>query len=136
MKILKSYNDYGALSVGGADPALNEAKAADNERGKNKKRGSRKVNLKKLLGNICIFVFVIYFIYTIIWQQIDLHNKQGEVEELNEQITIASQETERLQQELGEVSDPDYLERMAREKLGLVEPNERVFIDANSDSGR
>lgn len=133
---MKSYNDYGAVSAGGADSALNEAKSADGERGKNQKRGARKVNLKKLLGNICIFVFVVYFIYTIIWQQIDLHNKQGEVEELNEQIAIASQETERLQQELGEVSDPDYLERMAREKLGLVEPNERVFIDANSDSGR
>ena len=133
---MKSYNDYGAVSVGEADSALNEAKSADGERGKNQKRGARKVNLKKLLGNICIFVFVVYFIYTIIWQQIDLHNKQGEVEELNEQIAIASQETERLQQELGEVSDPDYLERMAREKLGLVEPNERVFIDANSDSGR
>ncbi len=133
---MKSYNDYGAVSAGGADPALNEAKSTDGERGKNQKRGARKVNLKKLLGNICIFVFVVYFIYTIIWQQIDLHNKQGEVEELNEQIAIASQETERLQQELGEVSDPDYLERMAREKLGLVEPNERVFIDANSDGGR
>lgn len=133
---MKSYNDYGAVSVGEADPTLNEAKSADGERGKNQKRGARKVNLKKLLGNICIFVFVVYFIYTIIWQQIDLHNKQGEVEELNEQIAIASQETERLQQELGEVSDPDYLERMAREKLGLVEPNERVFIDANSDGGR
>ncbi|MFR1500127.1 MAG: FtsB family cell division protein [Monoglobus pectinilyticus] len=51
---------------------------------------------------------------------------------MNEQITSANQETERLKEELENVNDPEYLERMAREKLGLVGPNERVYIDANS----
>ena len=38
----------------------------------------------------------------------------------------------RLKEELESVNDPEYLERMAREKLGLVSPNERVYIDENS----
>ena len=35
------------------------------------------------------------------------------------------------------MEDPEYIERIAREKLGLVRPNERVFVDANkSDSNQ
>ena len=31
------------------------------------------------------------------------------------------------------LDDPEYLEKVAREKLGLIRPNERVFIDTNKD---
>ena len=47
-------------------------------------------------------------------------------------ISDANRETDRLKEELESVNDPEYLERMAREKLGLVSPNERVYIDENS----
>lgn len=65
-------------------------------------------------------------------QQSTINRKNNEIRNLNEQITSANQETERLKEELENVNDPEYLERMAREKLGLVGPNERVYIDANS----
>ena len=67
-----------------------------------------------------------------IGQQSTINRKNNEIRNLNEQITSANQETERLKEELENVNDPEYLERMAREKLGLVGPNERVYIDANS----
>ena len=37
----------------------------------------------------------------------------------------------KLEAELENLNDPAYLEKIAREKLGLVRPNERVFVDAN-----
>ncbi|MBO5364889.1 MAG: septum formation initiator family protein, partial [Clostridia bacterium] len=43
----------------------------------------------------------------------------------------AEQQTEKLEKELENLNDPEYLEKIAREKLGLVRPNERVFVDAN-----
>ena len=77
-------------------------------------------------------VFCVYFVCMMIGQQSTINRKNNEIRNLNEQITSANQETERLKEELENVNDPEYLERMAREKLGLVGPNERVYIDANS----
>ena len=46
-------------------------------------------------------------------------------------MQTATQQTEKLEAELENLNDPAYLEQIAREKLGLVRPNERVFVDAN-----
>lgn len=54
-----------------------------------------------------------------------ISKKNQEIDALQEKISAASQQTEKLQEELDNLNDPAYLERIAREKLGLVEPNER-----------
>ncbi len=82
--------------------------------------------------SVAVLVFCVYFVCMMIGQQSTINRKNNEIRNLNEQITSANQETERLKEELENVNDPEYLERMAREKLGLVGPNERVYIDANS----
>lgn len=79
-----------------------------------------------------VLVFCVYFVGKMISQQVVLNRKNDEIQEITEQINSASRETDRLEEELESVNDPEYLERMAREKLGLVVPNERVYIDANS----
>ena len=91
----------------------------------------QKLNVKRLAIVAAAAVFIIYFIYAMIAQQIALSNKNKEIQSLEEQVSAANTETERLQKELDNLEDPEYLERVAREKLGLVRPNERVFIDAN-----
>lgn len=95
---------------------------------KNKKK---KYNLKKIAVFAGVFVFIVYAGYVLIWQQFTISKKNAEIDALQQQITEASDETERLKQELEEVNDPEYLERIAREKLGLVQANERVFVDSN-----
>ena len=82
--------------------------------------------------SVAVLVFCVYFVCMMIGQQSTINRKNNQIRNLNEQITSANQETERLKEELENVNDPEYLERMAREKLGLVGPNERVYIDANS----
>ena len=94
-------------------------------------KAKKRLNPKRFAVAVAVVVFVSYFIYVMIWQQITLSKKNKEINELEEKISIASQETEALQKELDNLEDPEYLERIAREKLGLVRPNERVFIDAN-----
>lgn len=91
----------------------------------------QKLNVKRLAIVAAAAVFIIYFIYAMIAQQIALSNKNKEIQSLEEQVSAANTETERLQKELDNLEDPEYLERVAREKLGLVRPNERVFVDAN-----
>lgn len=99
-----------------------------------KKTKNVKLNVKRLAISFGAFVFCIYFICVMTSQQLTLSRKNNEVESLNVQINAANQETIRLKEELENVNDPEYLERMAREKLGLVAPNERVYIDINSVS--
>ena len=91
----------------------------------------QKLNVKRLAIVAAAAVFIIYFVYAMIAQQIALSNKNKEIQSLEEQVSAANPETERLQKELDNLEDPEYLERVAREKLGLVRPNERVFVDAN-----
>ncbi|MCI5893569.1 MAG: septum formation initiator family protein [Clostridiales bacterium] len=91
-----------------------------------------KLNIKRLAVSAAVFVFCVYFICVTVGQQHTINAKQKEIDEINSQIVSANRETESLKSELESVNEPEYLERMAREKLGLVKPNERVYIDANS----
>lgn len=93
--------------------------------------GQRKLNPKRFITFVVIVVFVGYFIYTMIWQQMLLSQNAREMDALTEKINASEQQKKKLQEELDNLNDPEYLEKIAREKLGLVRPNERVFVDAN-----
>ena len=99
-----------------------------------KKTGKVKINFKRLALSLFVMVFCVYFVCTVIGQQTVLSRKNDEIQSINEQIETASRETERLSGELESVNDPEYMERMAREKLGLVAPNERVYIDLSGSN--
>ena len=97
-----------------------------------RKTGNVKINFKRFAISLFVLAFSIYFICTVIGQQVTLNRKNVEIKALNEQIEEAGRETDRLREELESVNDPEYMERMARERLGLITPNERVYIDLSS----
>lgn len=96
-----------------------------------KKSAAKRINLKRAVICAVILVVAAYFMYAMIWQHTMISSKNKEIEELRESITTATEEAERLRQEVEKLNDPEYIERVAREKLGLVRPNERVFVDSN-----
>ncbi len=96
-----------------------------------KVKSKGKINFRKMMVVIVAAVVAVYFVYILISQQISISQKNREIENLREQVVSASEESERLSQEVENLNDPEYLERVAREKLGLVRPNERVFVDSN-----
>lgn len=104
------------------------------QKGKKSRNKKRKLNTKRFLTVLIVAFFSIYFVYIMIWQQITISRKDNEIKALEEQITAATQQTEKLQQELDNLNDPEYLEKIAREKLNLVLPNERIFVDANKSN--
>lgn len=100
-------------------------------------KGKKKINYKRFFISLFVLLFVLYFVYIMIWQQMVISKKSKEIDALEEKINAAQQQTEQLENELNNLNDPEYIERIAREKLGLVRPNERVFVDANkSDSNQ
>lgn len=96
-----------------------------------KARGKKNLNIKKLMIVAVAVIIAVYFVYVLIWQQIAITQKNREIDALKGQVETATEESERLSQEIENLNDPEYLERIAREKLGLVRPNERVFVDSN-----
>ncbi len=101
------------------------------EKSNKKGKSPRKHNLKKIIIATVLLLAAAYFIYVMVWQQTMINQKQKEIEVLEQNIAEATAQSEELKQQIESLSDPDYIERFAREELGLVFPNERVFVDSN-----
>ncbi len=103
-------------------------------RRKTKKTAIGRQNIKKLAVCAVVVLAGIYFVYAMIWQHSMISQKDKELEDLRQSVEAANAETERLTQEVESLNDPEYIERIAREELGLVRPNERVFVDSNKSA--
>ena len=88
-------------------------------------------NIKKnnFLKKVLIIAFIIYFAYTLIMQQKTLNSYAAEQAKFNEDIEVAEEEQNELQEIKENINSNEYIEQIAREKLGMYYPNERVYID-------
>ena len=84
---------------------------------------------KKILRNLLIIAIAIYVIYIFINQQKTLNEYSKNTEELNQQIALEKQTNEDLNQQKENVNSLEFIEEMAREKLDMYHPNERVYVD-------
>ena len=87
-----------------------------------------KNHIRNIIYSVVIFIFVIYALFSSygIVTTVTLQNKQKNLQkQINNYKIIADslQEHIRLLK-----TDTLYIERVAREKYGLVKPNEKVFI--------
>ena len=89
----------------------------------------KKINFKKLYKKIPILVFAIYVIYTLISQQQILNSYKVEANKYTNDILQAQAEQEKLNETKNKINSNEYIEQIAREKLGMYLPNERVYID-------
>jgi len=83
----------------------------------------------KLLKYIVILVISIYVIITLINQQKVLNSYKDTQNQLAEQI----EEQQKYQAELTlssqNINSQEYIEKIAREKLGMYKANERVYVN-------
>ena len=85
--------------------------------------------MNNLLKKILVLIFIIYFVYTIIAQQKTLNTYAQEKDKCNEDIEVAQEEQQELQEMKENINSDEYIEQIAREKLDMYYPNERVYID-------
>lgn len=79
--------------------------------------------------NIIIFLFFVYAIFTFSHQQQKINSYNKDIAYYNTQIENLNEEKEELLATEKNVNSPDYIEEVAREKLDMYLPNERVYID-------
>ncbi|WP_425539543.1 FtsB family cell division protein [Microaceticoccus formicicus] len=101
------------------------------------KKTSKKATIKNANKRFLIFIsavvliFATYFIYTLTEQSMrmtginaEIERKKAELEEINNEIKI-------LEEELTMVDEPEFIERIAREKLKMVSPKDIIYVDSN-----
>lgn len=96
---------------------------------KTQRKNVKKTNAKKLLKLGMVMVVCVYVAVVFVQQRITLSKCDKLAEEYQAKISEAQLEKRRLEDELKKAGTDEYLERVARDKLGLVKANERVFID-------
>lgn len=86
---------------------------------------------KKILKVIIILIILSYFIYVLIKQQTTLNSYQTEQDYVSSQIQDQQEYKNELADMEANINSDEYIEQIARDKLGMYLPNERVYVDAN-----
>jgi len=90
---------------------------------------------KKKLLKIAFFIALIVWVVMLIKQQVSLEQYKDEIQVLSTKIEVAedelNQNKEYLEEEEERTKSLEYIEKIAREKLGMYLQNERVYVDSN-----
>ena len=81
---------------------------------------------------IALCLVFIYFSYLAIEQQRILDVRNNEIAKIEEKIEAEKRVNEELKKEIEMIDSDEYKEKIAREKLGMVRKNERVFVDVGN----
>ena len=80
-----------------------------------------------LLVKILCLVLLVYMLLTLVSVRRQISDTKGTIESLTQQVSDQTQTNTELSNAIENRDDPSYVEDIAREKLGLVTSNDRVF---------
>lgn len=89
----------------------------------------KKILSTKKIYILALLLFIIYSIIILINQQIKLNSYAKQKGYYEEQLEKEKSKKEDLLSMKENVNSPEYIEEVAREKLDMYLPNERVYID-------
>ena len=91
----------------------------------------KKVNkgLKTLIIVLAL-ALTVYLGYTWISQQVQLVSLNKEISELDSNIAKEETRKKELEKKKEQINTPEYIEKIARDELNMVAPDEIVFMEA------
>lgn len=92
------------------------------------KKRNRNKSVYQVLGIAFVVVFSFMFIKGILNQPQITENK-AQIAELEEKIEYEKKRIEEVEELKTKVDSDEYIEKVAREKLGMIKRDEIVFID-------
>lgn len=87
--------------------------------------------LMKKITKLIIIAVIIYVIITLINQQKILNSYKNTQGEIAKQIKQAKEYGQELEISKENANSLSYIEQVAREKLNMYYPNERIYIDSS-----
>ena len=85
--------------------------------------------MNKLIKRLILIAIAVYALITFISQQRLLNTYATEKNQYANQINAANQEQNDLNTTLNSLKSTEYIEDIARNKLDMYLPNEKVYID-------
>ena len=85
--------------------------------------------MNKLIKRLILIAIAVYALITFISQQRLLNTYAAEKNQYANQINAANQEQNDLNTTLNSLNSTEYIEDIARNKLDMYLPNEKVYID-------
>lgn len=86
---------------------------------------------KSNLYKVIVIAFLVYVAYVLYTQQTKLDSYAKDKKYYEDQIADLNEQKEELIVEKENVNSPEYIEDIAREKLDMYLPNEKVYVDTN-----
>jgi len=96
-----------------------------------KKSTKKNIKFSVFLKGILVLGLAVYVCISLVSQQFDLSRLKSEEKILDAEITEAQKKAKELEAEKSLIDTDEYIERVARERLGYMKKNEKVFIDTN-----
>ena len=90
-------------------------------------RVKRKLHAAGVIKLLLLGVFI-YVLVVLGSQHLTLYSYDQQTVQLREQLKALESENHRLQQERDQLNTPEYIEKVAREELGMVKKGETVFV--------
>lgn len=81
------------------------------------------------LGFLILTVLFTYCAYTAIGQQSVLYSKKLELQKMQSKLDEEKKTNDELKKQQETINSERYIEKIAREKLGMVKQGERVYVD-------
>lgn len=94
------------------------------------KLAQRKAKKSKIM-RIALLAFFVYVVVSFAVVQVDISKRKATLSEVQAEIDKQEYLNKEIQSILDSGGDAEYITRIAREKLGFVFPDERVFVDPN-----
>lgn len=84
-----------------------------------------------ILTKLVILALLVYLSVTLLNLHRQISSAQTQLDALTQQVTEQTQRNAQLSDDVANSGDPDRIAQIARDKLGLVQPGEKVFIIAH-----
>ena len=81
------------------------------------------------IKNVLLCFFLIYVVITLTNQQLSIAKLRRAEQDSQAKIQKVRTENERLKAMISNANTDEYIEKLAREQLGLVKPGEKVYVD-------
>lgn len=86
---------------------------------------------KSKILRLALIAFLIYVAVSFVVMQLDISRRRQDLQTIQQTLSEQQYLNKEMQTIIDSGTDTEYIMRMAREKLGFVFPDEKVFIDPN-----
>lgn len=93
----------------------------------------KKLNWKNL-RKIALACFCVYVAFSLVQQELEIRELKHNKIEKEQQLKEVQAETSEIEKKIENKEDIKYIEKIARDELNMVRPNEIIYEDANASN--